>query len=104
MKKNESSSHPSGISQVVVDKVVERRGRLHAFETLDPERTALVVVDLDSRTMDQSYNGRLRAFAPKVNAVADALRARVPLLACPAVLSQPRHCWTSQQWHTNAKR
>lgn len=68
-------THPEkAISQTVVDKVVERRGRLHAFETLDPTRTALVVVDLDSRTMEEPYNQRLRSMAPKVNAIADELR------------------------------
>jgi nicotinamidase-related amidase len=39
--------HPSGIPQKIVDKVVARRGRLHAFESLTPETTALVVIDLD---------------------------------------------------------
>ena len=70
------SDHPSGIPQVVVDKVVGRRGRLHAYPALDPERTALVVVDLDTRTMAHPENGAMRALAPNVNAVADALRAR----------------------------
>jgi len=73
MKVN-TASHPSGISQVVVDKVVKRRGRLHAFETLDPSRTALVVVDLDTRTMEHPDNGKIRELAPKVNAIADTLR------------------------------
>lgn len=67
--------HPeTAIAQSVVEKVVKRRGHLHAFETLDPDRTALVVVDLDTRTMEQPDNGRLRSFAPKVNAIADQLR------------------------------
>ena len=40
--------HPSGlIPQPVVDKVVARRGRLHVYETLEPLRSALVVIDLD---------------------------------------------------------
>lgn len=39
--------HPSGIPQKIVDKVVARRGRLHAFESLTPATTALVVIDLD---------------------------------------------------------
>ncbi len=67
--------HPSGIPQIIVNKVVKRRGRLHAFEELDPARTALVVVDLDSRTMEHPDNGSMRLLAPKVNAIADSLRA-----------------------------
>ena len=67
--------HPeSSIAPSVVEKVVARRGRLHAFETLDPVYTALVVVDLDTRTMEQPDNQRLRSFAPKVNAIAKTLR------------------------------
>ena len=73
---NLRSTHPSGISQVVVDKVFARRGRLHAFETLDPARTALVVIDLDTRTMEQPNNGKIRELAPRINAIADALRAK----------------------------
>ncbi len=43
--------HPSGISQKIVKKVVARRGRLHAFETLASSSTALVVIDLDEATV-----------------------------------------------------
>ena len=68
------TTHPSGIPQTIVEKVMKRRGRLHAFEKLIPARTALVVVDLDTRTMEEPYNGRIRALAPKVIAIADALR------------------------------
>ncbi len=38
--------HPSRIDPKIVEKVVARRGRLHAFEHLEPLRTALVVIDL----------------------------------------------------------
>lgn len=44
------SQHPSGIRQDIVDKVTARRGRLHAFEYIDPAKTALVVIDLDMGT------------------------------------------------------
>ena len=37
--------HPSGIPQKIVNKVVARRGRLHAFESVTPETTALVGID-----------------------------------------------------------
>ena len=39
--------HPSGIPEKIVSKVVARRGRLHAFESIDPRTTALVVIDLN---------------------------------------------------------
>lgn len=43
--------HPSGIPEKIVKKVFARRGRLHAFETIDPKTTALVVIDLDEATV-----------------------------------------------------
>jgi nicotinamidase-related amidase len=43
--------HPSGIPEKIVRKVVARRGRLHAFDTIDPKTTALVVIDLDEATV-----------------------------------------------------
>jgi hypothetical protein len=43
--------HPSGIPEKIVKKVVARRGRLHAFETINPTATALVVIDLDEATV-----------------------------------------------------
>jgi ureidoacrylate peracid hydrolase len=75
------TTHPSGIDQRVVDKIVARRGRLHLWDTLTPRRTALVVVDLDSGTagrlaQDQVDQGLPRTLvsAGPVNAVAAALR------------------------------
>ena len=43
--------HPSGIPAKIVEKVVARRGRLHAFDTIDAKTTALVVIDLDEATV-----------------------------------------------------
>ena len=64
--------HPSGIPQKIVDKVVARRGRLHAFESLTPETTALVVIDLDDASVqaDEVSQGMIAT----VNTVAAAVR------------------------------
>jgi hypothetical protein len=35
-----SPQHPAGVPEKIVKKVVARRGRLHAFETIDPTTTA----------------------------------------------------------------
>jgi nicotinamidase-related amidase len=74
--------HPSGIRQDLVDKVVARRGRLHAFERLDPSRTALVVIDLDTGTVRRCLQDTVMAtvIAP-VNAVAAAVRAHGGVVA-----------------------
>lgn len=66
--------HPSGIKQSIVDKVVARRGRLHAFPTLNPAKTALVVVDLDTGTVSR-VDDEIKAFVPQINSLAQALRA-----------------------------
>ena len=50
----------------------ERRGRRHAFESLDPLRTALVVVDLVAFFIDE--NDYARGIVPNVIEMADALR------------------------------
>ena len=50
----------------------DRRGRRHAFEQLDPARTALVVVDMVPFFVEES--AYCRAIVPHVNALAGALR------------------------------
>ena len=64
--------HPSGIPEKIVKKVVARRGRLHAFESIEPRRTALVVIDLDTATVGS--NEECRRVVPQVNEVAAAVR------------------------------
>ena len=65
--------HPSGIPEKIVRKVVARRGRLHAFETIEPARTALVVIDLDVATV--GGDDVCQRMASTVNAVASAVRS-----------------------------
>ena len=50
----------------------ERRGRRHAFESLDPVRTALVAIDLVAFLIDE--NDYVRGIVPKVNELAEAMR------------------------------
>ncbi|MEM7121450.1 MAG: cysteine hydrolase [Pseudomonadota bacterium] len=65
--------HPSGLNSRVVAKVVERRGRLHAFESLNPATTALVVLDLMAASMERD-NATVR-IVPTVNKLAGRVRA-----------------------------
>jgi nicotinamidase-related amidase len=51
----------------------QRRGRRHAVESLDPTRTALVVVDMVDFFIEQS--AYCRGIVPQVNRLADVLRA-----------------------------
>ena len=43
--------HEVEIPSWAVERALARRGRLHAFDDLDPARTALVVVDLQNGFM-----------------------------------------------------
>jgi nicotinamidase-related amidase len=49
-----------------------RRGRRHAFESLDPARTALVVIDVVPFFVQES--AYVRGIVPRVNVLASALR------------------------------
>jgi ureidoacrylate peracid hydrolase len=64
--------HPSGIPEAIVRKVVARRGRLHAFESIEPHRTALVVIDFDTATV--GANEDCQRLVPQVNELAAAVR------------------------------
>jgi nicotinamidase-related amidase len=83
--------HPSGIPQKIVDKVVARRGRLHAFESLTPETTALVVIDLDEASV-QADEASQRMSAT-VNTLAAAVRGAGGLVAwvLSRMHSMPKH-------------
>lgn len=72
--------HPSGINPKIVDKVFSRRGRLHAFTALNPLKTALVVVDLDTGTVTR-VGDEIRSFIPEINAIATQLRRRGGVVA-----------------------
>jgi nicotinamidase-related amidase len=76
----EPITHPSGIKQSIVDKVAARRGRLHAFPTLNPTDTALVVVDLDTGTVTR-VDDEIKVFVPQINNLARTLRAAGGIVA-----------------------
>jgi len=65
--------HPSGIPEKIVRKVMARRGRLHAFDSIEADRTALVVIDLDTATV--ASNVECQRLVPRVNELASAVRS-----------------------------
>jgi nicotinamidase-related amidase len=83
--------HPSGIPDKIVRKVVARRGRLHAFETIEPATTALVVIDLDVATV--KGDDTCQRMVATVNAVASTLRDRGGVVAwvLSSMKVMPRH-------------
>jgi nicotinamidase-related amidase len=91
--------HPSGIPDTIVKKVVARRGRLHAFETIDPRTTALVVIDLDAATVGEDDTWP-RVIAT-VNTLAATARA-TPRFTCRPASAFPRARPASSATRTSA--
>jgi ureidoacrylate peracid hydrolase len=70
--------HTLSIPQSVVDRVIERRGREHIYDNLDPAKTALVVVDMQNAFMLPGVAHALCPMAekivPNINRLARAVR------------------------------
>jgi ureidoacrylate peracid hydrolase len=71
--------HKISIPQHVVDQVIRSRGREHIYDSLDPSRTALLVVDMQNGFMMKGVAHSLCVEAidivPNINRLAMALRA-----------------------------
>ena len=68
----------SGIDPWFTTKVLRSRGRLHAYEVIDPLTTALVVVDMQVYFVDPEMAataGAAVAIVPAINQLAGAVRA-----------------------------
>ena len=62
----------------LVERVTARRGRLHCYERLEPARTALAVVDMQTAFLKPEWPTSLasaRAIVPAINRLAAAVRA-----------------------------
>lgn len=81
--------HEWRIDPAQYERHEQRRGRRHAFETLDAARTALVVVDLVPFFVDE--NPYAAGVIPNVNRLAAALRSAGGTVAwvVPAVVPSP---------------
>ncbi len=70
--------HTFTIPKDVEERVIQRRGRLHAYEALDPARTALVVIDMQNAFVKEgaghAYVEEAASTCPNINRLADALR------------------------------
>lgn len=66
-----------GLPQNVIDRVVERRGTLHAWESFEAARTALVVIDMQPYFLEEGAPVECadgRDLCPAINGLAEALR------------------------------
>jgi ureidoacrylate peracid hydrolase len=70
--------HKVDIPQAVIDRVVRHRGKEHVYESLDPRRTALLVVDMQNAFMmpgvAHAYCQYAESIVPNVNRLAQAMR------------------------------
>jgi ureidoacrylate peracid hydrolase len=71
--------HSFAIPKSIVDRVIERRGREHVYDDLDPAKSALVVVDMQNAFMlpgvAHSLCPMAEAIVPNINRLAGAVRA-----------------------------
>ena len=72
------------IRQEIVDRVMQRRGRLHLYDRLEARRTALVVIDMQNAFVAKGAPVEVpaaRAIVPAINRLATELRKlRVPVI------------------------
>jgi ureidoacrylate peracid hydrolase len=76
--------HSVGIRQEIIDRVMARRGRLHWFDQLEPARTALVTVDMQSTFCAPGGPAEVpaaRGIVPNINRLSVGLRR----LKCPVI-------------------
>ncbi len=70
--------HPYSVSDAVKQRVLGRRDRVIAIETLDASRTAFVVVDMQNYFVGKGFSSEVpmaREIVPAINQMAAALRA-----------------------------
>jgi ureidoacrylate peracid hydrolase len=69
--------HPSTLSADVTQRLMDRRGRIHIYDRLDPARTALVVIDMQNAFCKQGAPVEVpesRQIVPNINRLAEGLR------------------------------
>lgn len=69
--------HKVAIRQHIIDRVMDRRGRLHLFDAFDPEKTALLVIDMQDTFCAPGGPAEVpvsRAIVEPINALTRRLR------------------------------
>jgi ureidoacrylate peracid hydrolase len=96
--------HKIAIPQSVIDDVVRCRGREHVFDTLDPAKTALIVVDMQNAFMLKGVAHALCEEAieivPNINRLAETVRSTGGLVVWIQTAATPE---TLQSWSVNVE-
>jgi ureidoacrylate peracid hydrolase len=76
--------HQANIRREILERVIARRGRIHWFDSLDPARTALAVVDMQATFCAPGAPAEVpgaRAIVGNINRLTEGLRTRgVPVI------------------------
>src|SRR5688572_10912237 len=76
--------HRVEIRLEIVERVLARRGKLHLYDSLDPKRTALLVIDMQNAFVARGAPIEVpaaRAIVPSINRLTKELRRRgVPVI------------------------
>lgn len=76
--------HPVSVRPEIIARVIARRGRAHWFDRLDPARTALVVIDMQTAFCQPGAPAEVpssREIVPAINELSGELRK----LGCPVI-------------------
>jgi nicotinamidase-related amidase len=65
---------PLAMPQYVIDRVIQKRGKVRVFDSFDPARTALVVIDMQRFYVDGL--AQAKQIIPTINRLAAQTRAR----------------------------
>jgi ureidoacrylate peracid hydrolase len=71
--------HKIAIAQATLDRMAIRMGKLHPFDTIDPHKTALVVIDMQNYFVKPGHQSEVpmaREIVPNINRLAAELRRR----------------------------
>lgn len=69
--------HEVKLSPELVERVIQRRGRLHAYDSIEAQRTALVVIDMQNVWVQQgqpAFTPCCQGIVPNINRLAAAVR------------------------------
>ncbi len=92
--------HPFNLPKEVTDRIIARRGKLHIYDSLDPVRTALIVIDMQNGFLQEGALTEVpvaREIVPNINQLASTIRAAGGTVAWVQASFKPEGptAWTS---------
>ena len=66
--------HNVELPRSVIDRVIEKRGRRNVYDRFEPDKTALLVIDMQNFFVEG--NELVASIVPNINRLASGMRAR----------------------------